>query len=93
MRCHKFRRLGAEAGVGRPALHRLRHGVATHLVGNGELLKAQARLGNRDPTTTLPHYSHAVARHDEDIANDLDELLNGRGRDSTQTAIALERDG
>jgi integrase len=78
---HKFRRLGAAAGVERPALHRLRHGVATHLVGNGELLKAQARLGHRDPTTTLRHYSHAVALHDEDIANDLDELLNGHGRD------------
>jgi integrase len=76
-----------------PALHRLRHGVATHLVGNGELLKAQARLGHRDPTTTLRHYSHAVPLHDEDIANDLDELLNRRGRDGTQPAIALERDG
>jgi signal recognition particle subunit SEC65 len=28
---HKFRRLGRSAGVENPALHRLRHGVATHL--------------------------------------------------------------
>jgi integrase len=41
---HKFRRLGVAAGVERPALHRLRHAVATQLVGAGHLLKAQARL-------------------------------------------------
>jgi integrase len=29
---HKFRRLGRSAGVENPALHRLRHAVATHLV-------------------------------------------------------------
>lgn len=75
---HKFRRLGVAAGVERPALHRLRHGVATHLVGQGQLLKAQARLGHRDPTTTLRHYSHALALHDEDIANNLDQLLDNR---------------
>jgi integrase len=73
---HKFRRLGATAGVDRPALHRLRHGVATHLVDQGKLLKAQARLGHRDPATTLRHYSHAVALEDEDIADELDALLN-----------------
>jgi hypothetical protein len=28
--------------------------------------------------TTLRHYSHAVALHDEDIADNLDELLNDR---------------
>ena len=75
---HKFRRLGDAAGVERPALHRLRHTVATHLVANGQLLKAQARLGHRDPTTTLRHYAHAVALHDEDIADNLDQLLNDR---------------
>lgn len=56
---HKFRRLGRGAGVANPALHRLRHGVATYLVGEGKVLKAQARLGHRDPSTTLRHYSHA----------------------------------
>ena len=75
---HKFRRLGVAAGVERPALHRLRHAVATHLVGEGQLLQAQARLGHRDPMTTLRHYSHAVALHDEDIADNLDQLLNDR---------------
>ena len=75
---HKFRRLGATAGVDRPALHRLRHGVATHLVDQGKLLKAQARLGHRDPATTLRHYSHAVPLEDEDIADELDALLNAR---------------
>jgi len=74
---HKFHRLGVAAGVARPALHRLRHGVATHLVDQGKLLKAQARLGHRDPTTTLRHYSHAVALDYEDVADDLDRLLNG----------------
>jgi hypothetical protein len=75
---HKFRRLGVAAAVERPALRRLRHGVATYLVGEGQRLKAQARLGHCDPTTTLRHYSHAVALHDEEIADALDEVLNGR---------------
>ena len=74
---HKFRRLGKEAGVANPALHRLRHGVATHLVGEGKLLKAQARLGHRDPSTTLRHYSHAGVLDDQDVADELDGLLNG----------------
>jgi integrase len=73
---HKFRRLGVAAGVDRPALHRLRHGVATHLVDGGKVLKAQARLGHRDPSTTLRHYSHAVPLDDEDIADELDALLS-----------------
>ena len=65
---HKFRRLGLAAGVANPALHRLRHGVATYLVNGGKLLKAQARLGHRDPSTTLRHYSHATPLDDEDVA-------------------------
>jgi integrase len=75
---HKFRRLGLAAGVERPALHRLRHGVATHLVDEGKVLKAQVRLGHRDPSTTLRHYSHAVQLDDEDVADELDALLNSR---------------
>jgi hypothetical protein len=58
---HKFRRLGASVGVSNPALHRLRHGVATYLVDQGKLLKAQARLGHSVPSTTLRHYSHITA--------------------------------
>jgi integrase len=75
---HKFRRLGQEAGVANPALHRLRHGVATHLVDEGKLLKAQARLGHRDASTTLRHYSHCTPLDDVDIADKLDDLLNSR---------------
>jgi len=43
--------------------------------GPGGLLKAQARLGHRDPTT-LRHYSHAVPLDDNDVANEVDRLLN-----------------
>ena len=75
---HKFRRLGRSAGVENPALHRLRHGVATHLLEKGKLLKAQARLGHRDPSTTLRHYSHAVPLDDVDVADELDQVLNDR---------------
>lgn len=75
---HKFRVLGRHAGVDAPALHRLRHGVATLLVDEGKVLKTQARLGHRDPATTLRHYSHVLALHDEDVADELDTLLNGR---------------
>jgi len=74
---HRVRRLGKAAGVQAAALHRLRHGVATHLVDEGKLLKAQARLGHRDPSTTLRHYSHAVALDDEQDA-DIERLLNLR---------------
>jgi integrase len=73
---HKFRRLGRDAGVANPALHRIRHGVATHLVDEGKLLKAQARLGHRDTSTTLRHYSHAVPLDEQDVADELDALLN-----------------
>lgn len=51
--------------------------MATHLVDEGKILKAQARLGHSDPATTLRHYSHAVALDDEDVADELDVLLNG----------------
>lgn len=68
--------LGPASGVGHAALHRLRHGVATYLVDQGRLLKAQARLGHSDPATTLRHYSHAIPLDDTDVADELDRLLN-----------------
>jgi integrase len=80
---HRMQRLGVLAGVPGAALHRLRHGVATHLV-EGKLLKAQARLGHRDPATTLRHYAHAVALDDLDVADELDRILNG----PSETAVA-----
>ncbi len=48
-------------------------------ISEGKVLKAQARLGHRDPSTTLRHYSHAVPLDDEDIADELDALLNRQG--------------
>ena len=39
---------------------------------------ADGEMANRDPTTTLRHYSHAVALNDEDIADNFDQLLNDR---------------
>jgi integrase len=50
--------------------------VATQLVGEGKILKAQARLGHRDPATTLRHYAHATPLDDVDVADHLDDLLN-----------------
>jgi integrase len=79
-----MQRLGVLAGVPGAALHRLRHGVATHLVDEGKLLKAQARLGHRDPATTLRHNAHAVALDDLDVADELDRILNG----PSETAVA-----
>jgi integrase len=73
---HRLTRLGRTADVEHAALHRLRHGVATYLVDQGRLLKAQARLGHRDPATTLRHYSHATPLDDTDVAGELDHLLN-----------------
>jgi integrase len=74
---HRLTRLAPASGVKHPALHRLRHGVATYLVDQGRLLKAQARLGHCDPATTLRHYSHATPLDDTDVADELDALLNG----------------
>jgi integrase len=74
---HRLARLAPASGVEHPALHRLRHGVATYLVDQGRLLKAQGRLGHRDPATTLRHYSHAIPLDDIDVADDLDRVLNG----------------
>jgi integrase len=73
----RLARLGPASGVEHAALHRLRHGVATYLVDQGWLLKAQARLGHGDAATTLRHYSHATPLEDSDVADQLDRFLNG----------------
>jgi len=73
----RFDRLRTAAGLPDAALHRFRHSVGTHLVGEGKILKAQARLGHRDPATTLRHYAHATPLDDQDVADEIDELLNG----------------
>ena len=73
---HRFERLRSVAGVPDAALHRFRHSVGTQLVAQGHLLKAQARLGHRDPATTLRHYAHAMPLDDQDIADQLDTQLN-----------------
>lgn len=73
---HRFVRFRDRAGLRDAALHRFRHSVATALVEDGHLLKAQARLGHRDAATTLRHYAHATPLDDLDIADELDRRLN-----------------
>jgi integrase len=73
---HWFAQLARMAEVEGASLHRLRHSVATFLVGRGELLRAQQRLGHRDPSTTLRNYAHAMPLEDETVADDIDELLS-----------------
>lgn len=73
---HRFVRLRETAGLPQAALHRFRHSVATSLVEDGKILKAQARLGHRDPSTTLRHYAHATPLDDLDIADGIDRRLN-----------------
>jgi integrase len=73
---HRLERLRHAAGVPDAALHRFRHSVGTQLVAAGHLLKAQTRLGHRDPATTLRHYAHALPLDDQDIADQLDTRLN-----------------
>ncbi len=72
---HWFAELRTEAGVPGASLNRLRHSVATFLVGRGELLRAQQRLGHRDPSTTLRNYAHALPLEDAEVADDIDEML------------------
>jgi integrase len=71
-----FAELAQRAEVPEGTLHRLRHSVATFLVGRGELLRAQQRPGHRDPSTTLRNYAHALPLEDETVADHIDELLS-----------------
>ena len=76
---HWFAELARVAEVPGASLHRLRHSVATFLVGRGELLRAQQRLGHRDPSTTLRNYAHALPLEDESVADDIDQMLGTAG--------------
>jgi len=71
---HWFSQLCEAAGMPEVTLHRLRHTVATVLVGRGQILQAQYRLGHADAYTTLRIYSHAQPLQDLDAADTLDEL-------------------
>lgn len=71
---HWFATLASDAGHRDVTLHRLRHTVATTLVGRGDLLQAQHRLGHRDASTTLRIYGHAMPLTDADAADALDQL-------------------
>jgi integrase len=73
---HRFVKLRDRAGLADAALHRFRHAVATSLVEDGKILKAQARLGHRDAARTLRHYAHATPLDDLDVADELDRRLN-----------------
>lgn len=72
----RFRAIREEAGVPTASLHRFRHSVATFLVGRGEVLQAQARLGHADPSTTLREYAYALPGTDGEIADDIDRHLD-----------------
>jgi integrase len=71
---HWFADLADRAGHGDVTLHRLRHTVATVLVGRGDLLQAQYRLGHRDASTTLRIYSHVLPLTDAQAAATFDQL-------------------
>lgn len=73
---HWFADLADRGGHPDVTLHRLRHTVATVLVGRGDLLQAQHRLGHRDASTTLRIYSHAVPLTDTEAAATLDRLFS-----------------
>ena len=72
---HWFAEVCAEADLAGVSLHRLRHSVATFLVGRGQLLRAQHRLGHRDASTTLRNYAHALQLEDGEVADDIDAML------------------
>jgi integrase len=76
---HWFAELCVESDLVGVSLHRLRHSVATFLVGRGEILRAQHRLGHRDPSTTLRNYAHALPLEDGDVADDIDVMLSQVG--------------
>lgn len=49
--------------------------MATVLVGQGDILQAQHRLGHRDAATTLRIYSHAMPLTDSAAVQTLDALF------------------
>jgi integrase len=71
---HWFAALCTDADMPDVTLHRLRHSVATVLVGHGDILGAQQRLGHADAYTTLRIYSHAQPLTDQNAADLLDAL-------------------
>ena len=73
---HRFDKIRDAAEVPDATLHRLRHSVATFLVGSGKVLQAQARLGHADAATTLREYSYALPLTDQEVADALDAHLN-----------------
>lgn len=73
----RFRRLRQAAGAPEATLHRFRHTVGTHLVREGDLLGAKARLGHDNLSTTLRHYVDDDGIDDGAAAAVLDRLYNG----------------
>jgi integrase len=73
---HRFARLRDRADVRDATLHRLRHNVATFLVGRGEIAQAQARLGHADAATTLREYAYALPLTDQNAADAIDHHLD-----------------
>jgi integrase len=71
---HWFAELRDDVGLEGVSLHRLRHTVATYLVGRGDLLQAQLRLGHRDASTTLRNYAHTMPLEDQAVADDIDDI-------------------
>lgn len=72
---HWFADLANRSGQPDVTLHRLRDTVATVLVGRGDILQAQQRLGHRDASITLRIYSHAMPLTDSAVAATLDGLF------------------
>jgi integrase len=63
--------------------------VATFLVGRGELLRAQQRLGHRDASTTLRNYAHALPLEDGEVADDIDAMLSEAVTPARQRRLGL----
>lgn len=72
----RFRRVRAAAEVPEATLHRFRHTVGTHLVRQGDLLGAKARLGHDNLSTTLRNYVDDDGIDDRGSAMSLDALYN-----------------
>ena len=74
---HRFADSTRRHGHGDVTLHRLRHTVATVLVGQRRILHARQRLGHRDASTTLRQYCHALPLEDLDVADALEQAYRG----------------
>jgi hypothetical protein len=64
--------------------------IVADMVGRGDLLQAQQRLGHRDTSTTLRNCAHALPLDDQSIADAIDEMLGAQTQPMSEASFLSE---